>query len=548
MPRSARILWLARLACLAVLALATPEPAVARPGDHAAPLVHEPIPPDAREDLALRVALDGDLPAAIQTPSGLVSAPDPRQPLPVTGTAYGTTGEDSFAPDRNTKRPEVTGYDEPFTPSTAPFKRLEAYDAVRANYDLYVRDARLTAVPTNSAVTSDDEAFYADLVIVLAPDGNVRIPSVGPGARIVRARLGVGDQDIPFRVVRDGADNWFVQAPSARPGTRARLVMEIAIARATFGGQVADRTWADLPIVPPLPDNVAREAAEVRSAIDVSRAMTPREAVARLVEYFRSFADSDEPPQGRGSVYLDLALSRKGVCRHRAFAFLVTAQSLGIPARMVLNEAHAWVEVHDGNLWRRIDLGGAGRLAAPTSSAIPEKPTHRPPPDAFAWPQNAERGDDMMADARSRFGGGASSPASRAGDADGTDPGGAGREGDSASGAAAASSASARSSDHDDRPAPAVTLRVADANAHRGLPLHVSGEVRADGEPCAHVAVDLWLRDAKTARTLALGTVATGDDGAFADGIVVPAGTPLGDYDIVARSHGSAQCADGSSY
>jgi hypothetical protein len=44
-----------------------------------------------------------------------------------------------------------------------------------------------------------------------------------------------------------------------------------------------------------------------------------------------------------------------------------------------------------------------------------------------------------------------------------------------------------------------------------------------------------------------LGTVATGDDGAFADGIVVPAGTPLGDYDVVARSHGDARCGDGAS-
>ena len=33
----------------------------------------------AFEDLAYQVALDGDLPAAIQTPSGLVSAPDPRK-------------------------------------------------------------------------------------------------------------------------------------------------------------------------------------------------------------------------------------------------------------------------------------------------------------------------------------------------------------------------------------------------------------------------------------------------------------------------------------
>ena len=73
------------------------------------------------------------------------------------------------------------------------------------------------------------------------------------------------------------------------------------------------------------------------------------------------------------------------------------------------------------------------------------------------------------------------------------------------------------------------------------------GEVRAEGEPCVHAAVDLWLRDPKTAQMLRLGTVATGEDGSFGDGIVVPAGTPLGDYDVVARSHGDARCGEGES-
>jgi transglutaminase-like putative cysteine protease len=530
-----------RLLLVALVLLAASQPAAARlPAAARGPVVHEPIPPDPREDLALHVALEGDLPAALQTPSGLVSAPDPRQPPPASGVAYGAGGSDSFTPDRNTRRPDVAGYDDPFTPSTAPFKRLEAYDAVRPGYELYVRDTQLTPVAVSSTPNVDDDAFYADVVVDLAPAGNMRIPSVGPGARIVRARLGVGDQDMPFRVVRDGAENWFLQAPGARAGTRARLVMEIAIARGAFGGPTADRSWADLPPIVPLPDNIAREAAEVRAAIGVSRRLSPRDAIARLVQYFRAFADSEDSPRGRGSVYLDLALSRKGVCRHRAFAFLVTAQSLGIPTRMVLNEAHAWVEVHDGVLWRRIDLGGAGRLAG-AASAQTERPAHRAPPDAFAWPQNADRGDEMVADARSRaIPSGAPGPSAELGIAENggpdamgsaaTDPNG----GDGVSGPLA----------HDERPVPSVSVATGDPEVHRGVALHVSGTVRAEGDACAHVAVDLWLRETKSGRKVLLGTVATGDDGAFADGIVVPTSIPVGDYDVVARSHGNAQCAD----
>ena len=150
-----------------LLALAVTEPAAA---GMAGPVLHEPIPPDAREDLAMHVALDGDLPAALQTPSGVVSAPDPRAPTSSADAAYGTTDADrsTFQPDRDTRRPEIARYDEPFTPSTAPFKRLQAYDAVREDYQLYVRDVALTPVPTGVVPAEDDEAFYEDLVVDVA--------------------------------------------------------------------------------------------------------------------------------------------------------------------------------------------------------------------------------------------------------------------------------------------------------------------------------------------------------------------------------------------
>src|SRR5207247_2204830 len=242
------------------------------------------------------------------------------------------------------------------------------FDTVDANYTLSVRDPRMQAVATRAQPASDgsDEQFYADLVIDLLPGKRVRIPSVGPGAKVVRARAGVGTADVPFRLYKDSAENWFIEGETT---TRARLVMELTIPRAAFGGELGDPGWSDLPKVPPLPARVMRAANEVATRIGVSRAMTPREDLRKLVDYYRSFTDSEDPPPASGDIYLDLALSKKGVCRHRAFAFLVTSLGLGIPARMVTNEAHAWVEVHDGSGWRRIDLGGAGRaLREPLAS------------------------------------------------------------------------------------------------------------------------------------------------------------------------------------
>jgi hypothetical protein len=532
-----------------LLALAVTQPVAAGIAD---PVLHEPIAPDAREDLAMHVALDGDLPAALQTPDGAVSAPDPRAPTSRGDTAYGAMDPDrsTFQPDRETRRPEIARYDEPFTPSTAPFKRLEAYDGVRDDYTLYVRDEGSTPVATGVAAGQDDDAFYADLVVDVAPDRNVRIPSVGPGARIVRARLGVGAEDLDFRVMHDGAENWTLQTFGVRTLLRARLVMALAVARASFGGQMGNPGWSDLPPVSPLPENVARDAAEVRAAVGVSRAQRPREAIGRLVQYFRGFDEAQESPRGRGSVYLDLALSKKGVCRHRAFSFLITAQSLGIPTRLVQNEAHAWVEIHDGLRWRRIDLGGAGRLSMPFSDTLTDRAIYRPPPDAFAWPQNADPGDDMVSDARSH----ASSTVPGASGSSPTD-GGSGAPpgvGPSPSRSTAPSPASIPArpeTAHDERPPSVLTLIVPEVDAHRGLPLLLRGDVRAEGEPCAHVAVEVWLREggAGSPGMSLLGTLATGDDGRFTGAIVVPRSTPLGDYEVVAGTPGDARCGTGES-
>jgi transglutaminase-like putative cysteine protease len=552
---------------LALILAALVAPGVMKPASAgpAGPILHEPIWPDPREDLALNVALAGDLPAALQTAGGILQAPDPRQLPRPSDSAYGPGNEHpTFEPDRETRRPDVGRYDDPFAPATAPFKRLEAFDGVRADYRLYVRDERLAAVPTSASRGPEDESFYADLVVDVAPDRSVRIPSVGPGARIVRAHLGVGEDDVPMHVMRDGADNWFLQAYRPGGAIRARLVMQVVIARAAFGGELGDPAWSDLPVLPPLPGNVAREAAAVRSAIGVSHRMRPRHAIAKLVQYFRGFSDSDEPPRGRGSVYLDLALSKKGVCRHRAFAFLVTAQGLGIPTRMIVNEAHAWVEVHDGALWRRIDLGGAGRMA-PASESLADVPSYEPPADAFAWPPNAQRGGDMVADARARAtssGGAASAPGPGAAsiwDGPSAAPQQSGqllRDAAAPPGAAASGgppwglpipSISSEHSERDDRPPSTLSITVAGAEAHRGQPLEVRGEARAEGDPCPYIAIELWMRAAATRTALLLGTLATGDNGAFAGGIVVPADAPLGDYDVFARTPGDSRCGAGIS-
>jgi hypothetical protein len=87
-----------------------------------------------------------------------------------------------------------------------------------------------------------------------------------------------------------------------------------------------------------------------------------------------------------------------------------------------------------------------------------------------------------------------------------------------------------------------VKLATVDVDARRGSPLHVTGEVLAEGEPCPHVPVDIVLRDIRKGQAFPIGSVPTDERGAFAGALVIPAGVALGDYDVTAETSGDARC------
>ena len=541
---------------LPLLVLAITAPATAT---GPSPVLHVPIPADIEDDWSLGATGAGDLPAAVETRNGLVRSPDARKPPAASDAAYENTlpegaGPDHavYTPDRNTRRPDVSHYDEPFRPATAPFKRLWAYDAVDESYQLFVQKGRPEPLKSNgdAAAETPEEHFFADIVVNARADTTVRIPSVAPGAHVVRAHLAAGTRDLAFSLFHDGADNWFI---AAAPG-KARLVMEVTAPRESFGGEFGTPSWSDLPPVDKLPSNVATAARQVTAHIGVSRSMSPREVVRRLVSYHRSFVEADDPPREHNNVYLDLALSQKGVCRHRAFSFLITALSLGLPTRMVMNEAHAWVEIYDGKLWRRTDLGGAGRTVG---DPIREGPAYDPPPDPFQWPSGATPGDSLAPT-------NAATPASdnpRSGGTGRSSSGGSTQGGSSASPSSSGSSRTSSSGPNasgsdpasslvdekkDDRPHSSVALAAANIDTRRGGPMRVSGNVRAEGETCPNVVVDVILREAGKSSShnaeLRVGSVATDARGAFEGTLVVPSNIPVGDYEVVARTTGNMRC------
>ncbi|HEY3497759.1 MAG TPA: transglutaminase domain-containing protein [Polyangiaceae bacterium] len=495
--------------------------------------LHEFIPDDPAEDLALRATTeDGRLPAAVDTPSGVVPAPARKRPAPQVaygGNATPDSIDASYRIDRDTTRPDAVSYDDPFIPAITPFKRLYAYDSVDESVELVVADRRLRAVELGGAALPGEDQFYGDLFVDAAAGVPVRIPTVGPDARILAARI---EPSAPVEFVRDGADNWFLVG-SARQ--RLRVVLQLAVPRASFGSPFPDVTWSSLvarvPLLPPSLRDVARD---VLRALGLSQSVPPRDAVATLVAHFRAFAPSGDLPTARlpGELYRELALSKKGVCRHRAFAFVITALALGLPARLVRNEAHAWVEVFDGAIWHRIDLGGAaGRFELdPAARAQP----HVPPEDPFVWPpgsQSATAGLPSLAPSGAAsglpngFGGGSGVQRQTA------RPDAGGR------GPASASDTNATS----DRPAASIELGTPSGDARRGGRVRVRGSVSAEGESCPAARVDIALRS-REGQSFVLGSLPTDAQGRLDAELTVPLELDVGDYALSATTPGAGNC------
>jgi len=515
------------------------------------PVLHEQFDADPKEDLELgvRVTASG-LPAAIKAQSGAVPLPDPARPVDRNEPTYGERQTDAvkrFRIDRETTDPGRLTYHEPFRPSIAPFKRTHVFDAVNAEFDLTVSDSRLRPVTIAGAPLASDDQFFGDLVLELVAGEMVRVPSAGPHMTIYSAHL---EPETPFGFYVDRAENWFLRAPEGR--AKARLVMHVGVARAAFDGRIEATSYSALVSeLPQVPANVEQVVMPLVQRIGVSRVLSPAEALERLVTHFRSFAESRERPaaaQGE-ALYRELVASRKGVCRHRAYAFVVTALGLGIPARFVHNEAHAWVEVYGGVHWHRIDLGGAASGIDYRGEA-PAGAPHRPPAEVFAWPKRAQAAEQSL------------SPS-------GSEPSSSGQSAAPAAtmlplpqGQPTSEPATLPSTANSIGLAPAVPLPTAQAPAARGrgrviVALTTSGEVQRGQElgltgrveagfgNCANVRVDIGF--VRQSRSFLGGSLMTDGDGRFTTKLTVPAELPVGKYDLVASTPGSKGCPAASS-
>jgi transglutaminase-like putative cysteine protease len=469
----------------------------------------------------------------------------PSKAEPVLGAGgFAADRQTTMTPDGDTGADATLRYVSVFNPDVLPFKRMSALDGIAEDYTLQIAHTALAELPVGGTFDRARDRFWGSVLVQLSPGSDVALPSVAPDMRILSYEI---KPSIALRFAKDGADNFYVRTDEASASGTYRLVFLADADAGYFAPSLPAGTrytpaqvaaMAPPELRPAVPDRVRAAARRTIDKLGIDASMDLGVVFNRLVGFFRAFAAKPLPPSS-GDIYRDLCDSQAGVCRHRAFAFMITANTLGIPTRLVENEAHAFVEVwFPGRRWQRIDLGGAA-LRMEVQGAD-NKTLHRPrDEDPFEKPPQYDQSytqldGDIQGLSQQQLGDKhkslAQAPPSGAFDAKGP-PGPAGPAGPDRI--------------LPDRELPVVTrdpkktspvllVTLADERAFRGDQLHVEGRASAKGKPLADHTVDVFLVPAGRGGTgsIPLGRAVTGADGLFRKDFVVPAAIRLAAYDI----------------
>ncbi len=531
---------------------------------------HVHVPGLADSDVQLIIEnLDGE-PIGLVAGGDLVSRPtggamrDDEEMLASAGAAASEPGPaPEIRPDRMTSTVTATDYFEAFTPAIAPYKRVAAYDAVRLDPDgtpvLHVARNEPEAMSIGGGsprVATPRDAFWGTVMLDFRDGRRVGIPSVAPDARILHVRT---EPAIDLVLGRDSAGNHY--ADSLEPGAGiVRLTFLTDAPRGFFGQAIpAVRTDTLAARVPVVPDDVRRRALEFAAELGVGPSSPLDVTLDALVAHFRGFVEDDTIPGQTGDAYLDLARGGVGVCRHRAYAFTVTALGLGIPTRYVQNEAHAWVEVElPSRGFLRIDLGGSA--TAVNAHGLQDRPRHEvlasdpfPQPEVFVRDYlhrsvapldaptqgapgaetSASEGTQSTGDATGAGSSGAAQGTAEPPSSDGPDtsssevPGGttmaAPAEASDQPGAHPGEQAAAP-----DRLATTLELAASSLRVYRGQMLDLAGSVRAsDGRAVVRGRIEIRVGESRL-----LGVALTDEQGHFALSLGIPPDLGLGGHPL----------------
>jgi transglutaminase-like putative cysteine protease len=516
-----------------------------------------PPPDDAQGDQARRARADDTARASDDNAGPGPDEAGDDADLPVSRPHSATPNPENFRPDRLTSLEGSLDYYEAFNPSVAPFKRVTAFGAVRLDVDgktpvLGIEDSRRRVVPVEGeqapapdARPRDRFVGEIDLDFHANPAQPLALPTVSPESRVLTLTT---QPKLDLQIERDAADNMFVRARGAIPDGTVHVRWDTDAPRAYFGADIPTTKLRDLPKLPKLERSIARRAQHFAGQLGITANTELRTALEKLTSHFRSFVESAEPPANTGDLYLDLVQGGKGLCRHRAYGFVVTARALKIEARFAQNEAHSWVEVRLPETgFIRIDLGGAshGLTAHDThdrKSYVPAQPDTLPRPAAYRQ-SHARAARDNPAPASQPL-----DPATEAASLsgrwlpDGSEAGpqslGPGKSGPGAG-------ATPRSGSVEPpgvRQSVRLVLEDRRISAVRGGKLVLTGRAVDDNERgVAGLRVEVWIRRVERQQRMLLAVQVSDADGYFRADFGVPPDLAVGDYRLLVRSDGDAE-------
>ncbi len=529
------------------------------------PVLHEHVPDVDPDEAVLELSNGKAEPLAIEQDDEVLLAPSLGEEQPfdeppmVAEPGDGVLGEapgqrsPTFTPDRMTELEGTLDYYENFRPVIAPFKRVTSLDATLLGPGgspvLAIASAARRAVPIEGASGAPPDArtrdrFWGEATLDFAAGRALPMPSVSPESRILTLK---SEPEVALRVERDGADNFFVVLGAGLvPAGPVKIAFLTDAPTGYFAGEIPRAPIDALAHrAPRIDPKLALRGRALAAEIGVRPGMDLHDALHVLTAHFRAFEESRQPPPDTGDVYADLVRGKKGVCRHRAYGFVVTAHALGIPARFVQNEAHSFVEVQlpgSGGVkesWRRIDLGGAaqGMIAHGAEDAPvyqPKEPDALPRPAAYAESysqlgrsvQGVQKPDDAVLQGRWL-----PVDAKATGFSSGVESAGTGT---------AAGTASAQP-DAVEREAVAIKLDPLEPSLLRGQQLAVGGRIEGEaGQGVAGLRVEVSFAAQGRRERLLLGVAVTDQEGRFAGAYGVPPDLAVGDYELVVITPGDA--------
>jgi hypothetical protein len=470
----------------------------------------------------------------------------------------------SFRPDRLTELSSGLDYYEVFTPSIAPFKRVTSLGLIQLDSDrktpvFAARETPRTLVRVEGEHSRPPDArprdrFTGDVRLDFRQGPVVPLPSVSPESRILTLRA---TPQVPLRIERDADDNFAIRLLASVPETPVRVEYLTDAPRSYFGSEIPDARVNVLESeVPKLERSIETRGLAMAKRMKLSKSSDLRTALATLTSYFRAFEESSTPPENTGDLYLDLVRSQKGICRHRAYGFVVTAQALGIPARFVQNEAHSWVEVKLPRAgFMRIDLGGAANGL--TAHSMSDAPSYVPAqPDTLPQPASYRR---SYARAAARAHGARPSTDSLTGRWLNPDSVQQNESSENGARGAASSEENAQAADgnggriepegrSEGRRPPkqvlAIQLEERAPSALRGGEVSLSGHVEdAASHGVGGVRVEVWISAQRRDERMLLGVCVTDAQGGFHVSLGVPPDLQVGDYRLLVLTPGDSRYA-----